>query len=367
MEKRGRARELGIEVGVVPTGPLNAITDVSGVRVGHTTLIRGKDVRTGVTAILPPGRNVFRRKVPAAISVANGFGKFAGYTQVDEVGTVESPIILTDTLSVGTAVTATVAYMIGLAGNEDVISVNAVVGEINDGYLNDIRGMHVSERDVIAAIENARTGAVEEGCVGAGTGAVSFRYKSGIGTASRAVTVGRSRKYILGVLVAANHGGLLDILGAPVGRELGQPQLSKKNSGDAGSCIVVIATDAPFVSSDLKRLAARSFHGLARTGSFMTHGSGDYAVAFTTAYRIPHNHKRLLRLPPVLPSAAMTPFFQAVIEATQEAVYNSLFMATTMRGRNGRVVPALGIADAVDVCNRYNALNLQKRLTTRDF
>jgi D-aminopeptidase len=363
MEKRKRARDIGIDVGVLPTGPLNAITDVAGVKVGHTTLNKKDHIRTGVTAIVPHGGNIFREKVPAAISIANGFGKMAGYTQVDEVGTVETPILLTNTLSVGTAFTAAVRYTMDYPGNEDAVSINAVVGEINDGYLNDIRGLHVTEKDALAAIASAASGAVKEGCVGAGTGAKVFRYKSGIGTASRIVRIGPRRSYMLGVLVLPNYAGLLDINGAPIGRELGQPDLSRDDKKEAGSCIVVVATDAPLSAMDLKRLGRRSFHGLARTGSFMTHGSGDYAVAFSTAYRVPHDFARHpVAVPATLVSAAMTPFFQAIIEATQEAVYNALFMAETTTGKNGRIVPALDIADTIEVCTRYNVLNLSRRL-----
>lgn len=364
MEKRKRAREIGIDVGVLPIGPRNAITDVTGIKIGHATLIRKDNIRTGVTAILPHNGNLFQEKAPAAISVANGFGKLAGYTQVNEVGTIETPIILTNTLSVGTAMTALVKYTMTQPGNKDVVSINAVVGEINDGYLNDIRGLHITEKDVLAAIAAAKSGNVPEGCVGAGTGASAFRYKSGIGTASRIVKPGPRRSYMLGVLVLPNYAGLLDINGAPVGRELGQPDLPRDDKKEAGSCIIVIATDAPLSAMDLKRLARRSFHGLARTGSFMTHGSGDYAIAFSTAYRIPHTFgKRPVAVPKTMVSAALTPFFQAIIEATEEAVYNSLFMATTMSGKNGRFIPALNIADTIEVCARYNVLNLSKRLT----
>lgn len=363
MEKRKRAREIGIDVGVLPTGMLNAITDVTGVKVGHATLIRKDNIRTGVTAVMPHDGNLFQEKTPAAISIANGFGKMAGYTQVNEVGTIETPILMTNTLSVGTAMTGAIRYTMAQPGNEDVVSINAVVGEINDWYLSDIRGLHVTEKDVLKAIDSARTGAVREGCVGAGTGAAVFRYKSGIGTASRIVKLGPRRSYTLGVLVLPNYAGLLDINGAPVGRELGQPDLPRDDKKEAGSCIIIIATDAPLSAMDLKRLARRSFHGLARTGSFMTHGSGDYAIAFSTAYRVPHkfgNHP--VAVPATLVSAALTPFFQAIIEATQEAVYNSLFMATTMSGKNGRIIPALNIPDTIEVCRRYNVLNLSKRL-----
>ncbi len=364
MENRKRARELGIDVGVLPTGLLNAITDVAGVKVGHTTFFRKDNIRTGVTAILPHDGNLFQQKVPAAISIANGFGKFAGYTQVDEVGTIETPILLTNTLNVGTAMTAAVRYTMAQPGNEDAVSINAVVGEINDGYLNDIRGLHIKEKDVLTAIASAKPGKVKEGCVGAGTGASAFRYKSGIGTSSRIVKLGRRRTYMLGVLALPNYAGLLDINGAPIGRELGQPDLPRDDKKEAGSCIIVIATDAPLSAMDLKRLARRSFHGLARTGSFMTHGSGDYAIAFSTAYRIPRKFsKNPVAVPATMVSAATTPFFQAIIEATEEAVYNSLFMATTMFGKNGRVIPALNISDTIEVCARYNVLNLSRRLT----
>jgi D-aminopeptidase len=363
MEKRKRARDIGIDVGVLPTGPLNAITDVSGVRVGHTTLIKGNTIRTGITAILPHDGNLYQEKAPAAISVANGFGKLAGYTQVDEVGTIETPILLTNTLSVGTAMTAAVKYTIAQPGNEDAISINAVIGEINDGYLNDIRGLHVREEDVLAAITSAKSGMVTEGCVGAGTGASALRYKSGVGTASRVVRLGPRRSYMISVLVLPNYAGLLSINGAPIGRELGQPDLPRDDKKEAGSCIILIATDAPLSAKDLKRLARRAFHGLARTGSFMTHGSGDYAIAFSTAYRIPHSFSsRPVAVPATLVSSAMTPFFQAIIEVTEEAVYNSLLMATTMSGKNGRVIPALNIVDTLEVCARYNVLNMSERL-----
>ena len=359
---RKRARQIGIEVGVMDTGQLNAITDVTGVLVGHKTIMDGETVRTGVTAVLPHDGNLYQEKVPAAIAIANGFGKFAGYTQVEEVGTIETPIIITNTLNVGTAVAASVKYTLGLAGNENVRSVNAVVGEINDGILSDIRGMHVTEPDVIAAIRSARPGPVDEGCVGAGTGARTFNYKSGVGTSSRMVPLDTDLRYTVGVLVVTNYGGLLDVNGAPVGRELGQPGYGEPRKEEGGSCIIVIATDAPFSSLGLKRLARRAFHGLARTGSHLTNGSGDYAIAFSTAYRIPHNCRTPLLLPALLMTDAMTPFFQAVIEATQEAVYNSLFMAVTTTGQHGRVVPALPMDEVIEICKKYNVLNLRQRL-----
>lgn len=360
---RSRARELGIEVGVMKTGPLNAITDVSGVKVGHKTIILGDSVRTGVTVILPHEGNIFRDKVPAAIFVGNGFGKLAGYTQVEELGNIETPIVLTNTLGVGTAVTAIAKYIMSQPGNKDVISVNAVVGETNDGYLNDIRGCHVTEENVLEAVTSAKTGPVEEGSVGAGTGTRVFGFKGGIGTASRFVPAKDGDQFTLGVLVQSNYGGVLDVNGAPVGRELSQPQTDAGSAKpEGGSCMIVVATDAPLSPRNLKRIAARALYGLARTGSSMSTGSGDYAIAFSTAYRIPHGSREPLSTPPLIPNDAMSPFFRASIEATQEAVYNSMFMATTMKGYKGRVVPAIPVDRVIEVCKKYNVLHLQKRL-----
>ena len=360
---RVRAREIGIEVGVMNPGPLNAITDIAGVTVGHTTLVRGNDVRTGVTAVLPHGENMYLEKVPAAMYVGNGYGKLAGFTQVEELGTIETPIVLTNTLSVGTAVTAVVKYTLEQPGNENVRSVNAVVGETNDGYLNDIRGMHVTEDDVISAIKTAKPGPVDEGCVGAGTGTRAFGYKGGIGTASRRVHGGDGGSYTVGVLVQTNYGGILDINGAPVGRELKKIERNNKVQRDGeGSCMIVIATDAPLCSRNLKRLAKRAVLGLSRTGSEMGNGSGDYVIAFSTAYRIPHSGIRLLQVPPLLPNNAMTPFFRAVVEATQEAVYNSMFMATTVEGYKGHTTHAIPLDEVVKICKQYNVLNLQQKM-----
>lgn len=361
--KRARARDIGIEVGVMETGKWNAITDVSGVKVGHKTIMKGDSVRTGVTAILPHDGNIHREKVPAAIFVGNGFGKLAGFTQVEELGNIETPIVLTNTLSVGTAITAVVKYTLNQPGNENMRSVNAVVGETNDGYLNDIRGLHVTEDDILDAIKQAKSGPVAEGSVGAGTGTIAFRFKGGIGTSSRLAPREDTGHYTLGVLVQSNYGGLLDINGAPVGRELSQLQQTKDTaqSGD-GSCIIVVATDAPLSPGNLKRIAKRALHGLSRTGSYLSSGSGDYAICFSTAYRIPHNSKKPLSLPPLIPNPAMTPFFRAVVEATQEAVYNSMFMATTVKGQKGRVVPTIPIDEVVRICEKYNVLHLQKKL-----
>lgn len=364
--KRMRARELGIEVGVMETGTWNAITDVPGVYVGHQTIIRDDHVRTGVTAILPHEGNLFREKVPAAIYVGNGFGKLAGFTQAEELGNIETPIVLTNTLSVGTAMTALITYTLRHPGNEDVFSVNAVVGETNDGYLNDIRGLHVTEEDVWEAIKGATSGPVEEGSVGAGTGTTAFGFKGGIGTASRRVSKEEGGYYTVGVLVQSNYGGTLDINGAPVGRELRQPKQGKEapKEGD-GSCMIVVATDAPLSSRNLKRLAKRALHGLARTGSCMSNGSGEYVIAFSTAYRIPHN-ATLLSVPALVPNDMMDPLFCGVVEATQEAVYNSMFMATTMEGQKGRVVRAIPLDEVVRICEQYKVLHLQKKLIIRN-
>lgn len=366
VSKRARAREIGIEVGVMAPGEWNAITDVPGVRVGHTTLIRGDNVRTGVTAILPRSGNLFREKVPAAVYIGNGFGKLAGYTQVQELGNIETPIILTNTLSVGIAMEAVVRYTLDLPGNEAVRSVNALVGETNDGYLNDIRGTQVTAGDVLGAIRSASPGPVREGSVGAGTGTRAFDFKGGIGTASRLVPVKGTGTFTVGVLVQSNYGGILDINGAPVGRELRRSKDAPKagTPGD-GSCMIVVATDAPLSFRNLERLAARALHGMARTGSFMSNGSGDYVVAFSTAYRIPYDVSDLLPIPPLIPNDWMTPFFQAVIEATQEAVYNSLFMATEVVGQDGRTVPVIPIPEVLRICEKYDVLRLGEKLPWR--
>ncbi|HWT00391.1 MAG TPA: P1 family peptidase [Pyrinomonadaceae bacterium] len=378
--ERPRARDVGVRVGVLPPGPLNAITDVAGVRVGHTTIVRGEDVRTGVTAVLPHGGNLFREKVPGAVFVGNGFGKLAGSTQVNELGEIETPIVLTNTLSVPRAADAVLDYMLALPGNEDAQSVNPLVAETNDGGLNDIRGLHVRAEDVLAAIKNAREGAVEEGSVGAGTGTVAFGFKGGIGTSSRKLPASLGG-YTVGVLVQTNFGGVLTVNGAPVGRELDRYFLkddleragraTDKTSGaqaerdgvDAadGSIIIVIATDAPVDARNLRRLAARGMLGLGRTGAAATNGSGDYVIAFSTAgelrVRAPRdaaarNAPRPVRL---LPNDAVSPLFLAAIEATEEAIYNSLFRATTVTGR-GRTVEALPIERTLSILKKYGAV-----------
>ncbi len=362
-DARPRALDLGLKVGILPTGPLDAITDVAGVEVGHTTIIRGDDVRTGVTAILPHSGNLFREKVPGAVFVGNAFGKLAGSTQVNELGEIETPILLTSTLSVPRVADALIDYMLALPGNEDVESINPLVGETNDGYLNDIRGRHITRDDVFAAIKNAKGGAVEEGSVGAGTGTSAFGFKGGIGTSSRRLPP-KLGGYTVGVLVQTNFGGVLTIAGAPVGQELGRYYLREElqQEGSAtdrgnGSVMVVIATDAPVDARNLKRMAARAMLGLGRTGSSASNGSGDYAIAFSTApqVRIRTEDKALSRHIEVLTNDAMSPLFLAVIEATEEAVYNSMFRATTITGR-GHTVEALPIEKTTEILKKYGAI-----------
>ena len=346
-----RPRELGIGIGVMQPGPKNAITDVEDVQVGHTTLILGDSVRTGVTAILPHGGNIFQNKVPAAIYVGNGFGKLAGSTQVAELGNIETPIILTNTLSVPTAMDAVISYTLDLPENGNVRSVNAVVGETNDGYLNDIRGRHVREEHVISAIENASEDNVQEGNVGAGTGTIAFSYKGGIGTASRVLPESLGG-YTVGVLVQTNFGGVLQIDGVNVGERLGKFSFSNEllNNVD-GSCMIVVATDAPLNSRNLERLAKRAFLGLARTGGIASNGSGDYIIAFSTAegLRIPYELESDLLIKEVVPNDLMSPLFMAAIEATEEAIINSLFAAETMTGFQGRTIEALPVEKVLEM------------------
>ena len=359
---RPRASGLGLKVGILPTGPLDAITDVAGVEVGHTTIIRGEDVRTGVTAILPHPGNLFREKVPGAVFVGNAFGKLAGSTQVNELGEIETPILLTSTLSVPRVADALIDYMLSLPGNEDVESINPLVGETNDGYLNDIRGRHITREDVFAAIKNAKGGQVEEGSVGAGTGTRAFGFKGGIGTSSRRLPP-KLGGHTVGVLVQTNYGGVLTIAGVPVGRELGRYDFRDVLEGGnftdqgKGSVMIVIATDAPVDARNLKRMAARAMLGLGRTGASGSNGSGDYAIAFSTApqIRIRLEDKSSLRHIELLPNDAMSPLFLAVIEATEEGVYNSLFRATTITGR-GHTVEALPIEKTTELLKKYGAV-----------
>jgi D-aminopeptidase len=385
VNERPRAREAGVIVGVMKPGPLNAITDVNGVAVGQTTIIRGENIRTGITAVLPHSGNLFREKVPGAVFLGNAFGKLAGSTQVNELGEIETPILLTSTLAVPRVADALLDYMLALPGNENVQSINPLVAETNDGGLNDIRGRHFTANDVIAAIKNARGGLPEEGSVGAGTGTVAFGFKGGIGTSSRKLPASLGG-YTVGVLVQTNFGGVLTINGAPVGRELGNYYLKEelastdsrsssvsKGSGSGGhqssnqsvdvadgSVIIVVATDAPIDARNLRRLAARTMMGLARTGSSASNGSGDYAIAFSTVPELrivatnpaSRNEPRSVRL---LPNDAMSPLFLAVIEATEEAIYNSLFRATTITGR-GKTIEALPLPRTLEILRKYNAL-----------
>jgi len=359
---RPRAADIGLKVGILPAGALDAITDVAGVTVGQTTIVRGDNIRTGVTAIVPHPGNLYREKVPGAIVVGNGYGKLAGSTQVEELGEIETPILLTSTLSVPRVADALITYMLQLPGNEDVLSVNPVVGETNDGYLSDIRGRHISADDVFAALKGARGGPVEEGAVGAGTGTVAFGWKGGIGTASRRVPADAGG-YIVGALVQSNFGGILTIAGAPVGVELGQyylrDEVERSGAGARadGSCMIVIATDAPLDARGLKRLAARALLGLARTGSSASNGSGDYAIAFSTAaaVRIRTDPQALTRKEEVVTTAAVSPLFLAAIEATEEAIYNSMLRATTTIA-NGHTVEALPIERVVKILREHRLI-----------
>ena len=347
-----RARDLGLDIGVMQPGAINAITDVEGVRVGHTTVIEGDHIRTGVTAILPHDGNIYQEKVPAAIYIGNGFGKLAGYSQVKELGNLETPIILTNTLSVPAASNALISYTLNQKGNENVRSVNSLVGETNDGFLNDIRGRSVNEEHVLAAIAGAKSGKVAEGNVGAGTGTVCFGYKGGIGTSSRKVP-DRSGGYTVGVLVQSNFGGILQIDGVQVGKKLGNYPENLKHSVD-GSCMIIVATDAPVDARNLERLAKHAFMGLAKTGGIASNGSGDYVIAFSTAEenRVSHDHDGLTTTNKNLRNEGMTPLFAAAIEATEEAIINSLFAAESMSGRDGNKVEALPVEKVLELMKK---------------
>jgi D-aminopeptidase len=332
--ERPRARQAGIIVGTLPPGPLNAITDVAGVRVGHTTVVDGDAIHTGVTAILPHGGNLFQERVPAAIHVGNGFGKLLGVTQVRELGELETPILLTSTLSVWKAADYMVSWLLAQPGMEDVRSINPVVGETNDGFLSDIRKRPILPEHVQGALERAANGPVEEGSVGAGTGTIAFGWKAGIGTSSRKLP-GKSG-YTVGVLVQSNFGGDLSIAGIPVGRELSKRTKKENNSGN-GSIMIIVATDAPLGSRNLERLASRALVGLARTGSNMANGSGDYVIAFSTAPECRRRREATIHDVKELANESMTPLFQGAAEATEEAIYSSLFRATTVKGFKGTI------------------------------
>ena len=348
-------RAYGIDIGVLQPGDLNAITDVPGVQVGQKTLIRGDDVRTGVTAILPYRGNIFQDKVPAAIYVGNGFGKLTGTTQIEELGSLETPIILTNTLSVPTAADALIDYTFSFPENRDVRSVNPVVGETNDGYLNDIRGRHVTKQDVLDAIKSAKGGKVEQGDVGAGTGTIALGFKGGIGTSSRKLPASLGG-YTVGVLAQTNFGGVLRIDGALIGKALDNYYMSDQlDYSPDGSCMIVVATNAPLDARNLKRLAKRAILGLARTGGIASNGSGDYVIAFSTnaAVRIPYHADQATQKITVVRNDAMSPLFMATIEATEEAIINSLFHATTMTGRDGHTVHALPVDKVLRILKQH--------------
>ena len=335
-QQRVRARDLGVAPGRLTPGVHNAITDVPGVRVGQVTRIVGDSIRTGVTAILPHGENLFRSRVPAAIVVGNGFGKLLGVTQVEELGELETPIVLTCTLCVWRAADAMVGWMLAQPGMEGVRSINPVVGETNDGSLSDIRDRPIRAEDVVRALETADTGAVAEGSVGAGTGTIAFGWKGGIGTSSRHLD-SRAGGYTVGVLVQSNFGGAFTVMGVPMWKELTRPvpPAARKNTAD-GSIMIVVATDAPVSDRNLRRMAARAMMGLGRTGAYGSNGSGDYVIAFSTAQSVRRTESAPVRQVSDLDNEAMSPLFEAVAEATEEAVYNSLFMATTVESRSGR-------------------------------
>lgn len=342
-DKRPRLRDLGVTIGVFDPGPLNAITDVHGVRVGHRTVVEGERIRSGVTAIVPHEGNVFQDKTPAAVVVGNGFGKLMGTTQIVELGEIETPIVLTNTLAVAQVAEGTVRWTLAQPGNEVVQSVNAVVGETNDGRLNDIRARTITYQHAIEAIEQAKSGAVAEGAVGAGTGTVAFGLKGGIGTSSRRLPE-RGGNYTVGVLVQTNFGGLLTIAGVPLWKQLGlNPFAPRPETPNAGSIMIVVATDAPLSDRNLERLARRALVGLSRTGATIANGSGDYVIAFSTAQEVRRTPARRSALAtfPELPNEAMTPLFQAVAEATEEAIVNSLLQARPTRS-------ALSSVDALD-------------------
>ena len=350
-----RIRDQGIKPGVMAPGSFNAITDVSGVKVGHFTLIEADSIRTGVTAILPHGGNIFQQKVPAAMYLGNGFGKLTAYSQVEELGNIETPIVLTNTLSVPTAADAVLDYVLEQEENADVRSVNPVVGETNDGYLNDIRGRHIQKAHVFQSIETASEGPVQEGNVGAGTGTVCFGFKGGIGTASRKLPESLGG-YTVGVLVQTNFGGVLQIDGVPVGEELKSYYFRNQLEGSAdGSCMIVVATDAPLDSRNLKRLAKRAILGLARTGGVMSNGSGDYVITFSTAeeLHIPYQSDSPFVDGKVLRNERMTPLFIAAIEATEEAILNSLFAAESMIGHKGHEIKALPVEEVLKIMKKY--------------
>lgn len=353
--QRARARDLGVKPGIFAPGRYNAITDVAGVRVGQATLIQGDSVRTGVTAILPHDGNAFLDRVPAAIYVGNGFGKLLGSTQVAELGELETPILLTCTLCVWNAADALVGWMLEQPGMENVRSINPVVAETNDGTLNAIRSRPIGAREVRAALAGAASGPVAEGSVGAGTGTIAFGWKGGIGTSSRVLpaTLGG---WTVGVLVQSNFGGILQVLGAPVGRELGQYAFKRDVETPAergnGSIVMVVATDAPLSDRNLGRLAKRAIMGLSRTGSSAANGSGDYVIAFSTSTKVRRAFNAARLSTEEVANEPMSGLFEAAVEATEEAIYNSLFQATTVTG-SGHTAEAIPLDRVREVLAKY--------------
>jgi D-aminopeptidase len=353
--EKHRIRDYGVKIGIYDTGKNNSITDVKGVAVGHITLMKDLDVRTGVTAIVPHGNNLFQEKVPAAIYIANGFGKLTGYSQVEELGNLETPIILTNTLSVPTAADALIDYTLSIDENKSIRSINPVVGETNDGSLNNIQRRYIKKEHVLQAIEKASVENNEEGNVGAGTGTICFGYKGGIGTSSR-ILPEIDGGYAVGVLVQTNFGGDLTIAGIPVGREL---QKNKKTSNGDGSCMIVVATDAPIKARNLKRLAKRAMLGLARTGGNSSNGSGDYVIAFSVSEELRMIYKQgeeFLEGSKEVRNDRMTPLFQALAEATEEAILNSLFAASTMTGWNNLKIDSLPVQETVDLLKTHHII-----------
>jgi D-aminopeptidase len=358
--QKKRTADYGIKFGILNSGRNNAVTDVPGVKVGHVTIIEGDSVNTGVTAIVPHPGNIFQEKVPAAIFIGNGFGKLTGYSQVEELGNIETPVILTNTLSVAVAAEALIDYTLNLPENKSVMSVNPVVGETNDAGLNQIRNRVITKEHVLQAIRSAETGPVKEGNIGAGTGTVCFGFKGGIGTASRILPKERGA-YTVGVLVQTNFGGILQINGVPVGKELGKYKFSRipDEYKEDGSCMVVIMTDAPLDSRNLKRLAARAMAGIARTGGMSSNSSGDYAIAVSTAEKnlIPFVTKEKYQEVVSLRNEEMDLLFQAVIESTEEAIINSLFAAETVTGKYKFTIEALPLDKTIDIMKKYNRIN----------
>ncbi len=338
---QSRIRDYGVSVGLFKTGKLNAITDVPGVKVGHKTIIEGEDIRTGVTAIIPHEGNLFKKKTPAAIFVGNGFGKLAGSTQVAELGNIETPVILTNTLSVPVALDALISYTLSQPDAQNIASVNGIVGETNDGGLNNIRARRITQEDVLEAISTADANNVQEGCVGAGTGTICFGYKGGIGTSSRVLPPSLGG-YTVGVLVQSNYGGAMEIAGLKAGELLGKFDFKKDiESYSDGSCMIVVITNAPITSRNLERVAKRAIMGLAKTGGIASNGSGDYVIALSVAPDNLIDESTSFYLPQELHNSAVSALFMATIEATEEALLNSLFAAKTTKGYRGRVVEEL--------------------------